>query len=468
MQRGAVFLLLSLSLSRLSSAQSVCLSPTADPTPSSQWLFSANQTRVLDDNGPAKRSPLTSVWNTSANIDGDGANLAMQGESTTGPSAFVQFRHSALRLGSDKTPALGTSDFAISAWVRMSTPRAAPLAGQRISCGDQQPPYWNLWLIRNNTIRFETGPSDRGKAFIVDSKPFPRPDAWNFVVAWRNGSTLGVGVNGVQSTAPYPSAHNLTGAPDFNIGYWRWPCGELEENEYLSGDLGDVRLFVGNLPRCAAPSPSTALTTSTTASATAASTTTTGQTTAQAKTTAQTTAQTTTTAQTAAQTTALTTAQITGQTTTTAQTAGQTTAQTTAQTAVQTRTPSIGGTTTSISSTSSHSELSAVDTSASSHVDTTGTSPAIAPAPEQVDIALIAGAVGGSLAGLLLVAVIAGFLWKWKARSRETAAEIRTNAASELAATASQSHYARYDQVPLPSAIASVPDYGHGSVHSFT
>jgi hypothetical protein len=464
MQRGAVFLLLSLSLSRLSSAQSVCLSPTADPTPSSQWLFSANQTRVLDDNGPAKRSPLTSVWNTSANIDG--ANLAMQGESTTGPSAFVQFRHSALRLGSDKTPALGTSDFAISAWVRMSTPRAAPLAGQRISCGDQL--YWNLWLIKNNTIRFETGPSEGGKAFIVDSKPFPRPDTWNFVVAWRNGSTLGVGVNGVQSTAPYPSVHNLTGAPDFTIGYWRWPCGELDENEYLSGDLGDVRLFVGNLPRCAAPSPSTALATSTTASATAASTTTTAQATGLTKTTAQTTGQitgqTTTTAQTAAQTTALTTAQITGQTTTTAQTAGQTTAQTTAQTL----TPSIGGTTTSISSTSSHSERSAVDASASSHVDTTGTSPAIAPATEQVDIALIAGAVGGSLAGLLLVAVIAGFLWKWKARSRETAAEIRTNAASELAATASQSHYARYDQVPLPSAIASVPDYGHGSVHSFT
>ena len=200
-------------------------------------------------------------------------------------------------------------------------------------------------------------------------------------------------------------------------------------DEFFTGDHGDVRLFVGNLPHCApASTTSAALATSTTVSATAPGT---GS------------------------------PPLTANRTTTAQTTAQTAAQTAAQTTAQT--PSIGGTTTSFSSTSSRSEQSAVDASASAPVDTTGTSPtdpAIAPATEQVDIALIAGAVGGS-AGLLLVAVVVGLLWKWKARSRKT--EIPANLpASELAPTAS--HYTRFDQVPLPSAA----DYGHGQVHSFT
>jgi hypothetical protein len=165
-------------------------------------------------------------------------------------------------------------------WVRFNanTQRGFPLVGQRRYCSNdgvapENQKYWLVWLVFEGAgwrIRFEMddqGFSDRNRGqSILDAWLGTPPQGWMFLLAYRIGGKLSMAINGsIAIEREFSATANLVNLSDrFSIGGWTAHCpNSALQFPPMGTDLGDVRVYIGDLPRCVAASTTAATTTTT-------------------------------------------------------------------------------------------------------------------------------------------------------------------------------------------------------------
>jgi hypothetical protein len=245
-----------------------CLTPNATTPPDGRWLTSA--TLSQDSSGNGKTLTMvgtgTVTWNSSS---ASGV--------TRGLGAFANFNGTGgLQIANGNEPTnIDAQDFAVSFWIRLPGGASkpcyhCPIVGQRLGCdGDTN---WVVWFRGDAfyMIRFEMRntvmPTGR-QALEVDVDATLKDTQWHFIVAFREGATLKLAVDGnVVGEQSFPSVANLSQPRQpLAIGYWNQSCGD---KDFFSGQLADVRLFVRKLPLCNAPATTTTSASQTTSIAT--------------------------------------------------------------------------------------------------------------------------------------------------------------------------------------------------------
>jgi hypothetical protein len=362
-----------------------CLTPNATTPPDGHWLTS--ETLSYDSSGNGKSlAPVgmgAVTWNNSS-----------ASKVGRGPGAFANFDGTGgLQIANGNEPTnIDTQDFAVSFWIRLpdaSKPcYRCPIVSQRLGCDDDT--HWVVWFLRVRllqVIRFEMRNTDMPTGFQaldVNVDASLNDTQWHFIVAFREDATLKLAVDGkVVGEQSYASVANLSRPRrPLAIGYWNQSCGGRGK-DFFSGQLADVRLFVGKLPLCNAPA-----TTTTSASQTNSVTTTS-----------------------ASQTTSVATTSA---------------SQTTAAASVTTQT-SVTGTT---------SVVPTQTTAPASDASTTGATTAqVSPTPSEPD-SQIGAIVGGVVAALVLVAILVGVVLFHRRRRGDNA-----NTKSETGSVAASTHY---------------------------
>jgi hypothetical protein len=279
-----------------------CLTPNATTLPDGRWLTSATLSQDLSANGKT----LTPV--------GAAAAVTWNSGSVTGvgmsPGAFATFDGTGgLQIANGNEPSnIDAQDFAVSFWIRLpdaSKPcYRCPIVGQRFGCDDET--HWVVWFQGNRIyeIRFEmrnTLMPAGFQALDVTVDAVLNDTQWHFIVAFREGTTLKLAVDGrVVGERSFASVANLTQPRrPLAIGYWDKSCAK----HFFSGQMADVRLFVRKLPLCNATATTSASQTSVASTQTAAPTSVATQTPVIGTTTTQTTASTTGATNTTQQTT---------------------------------------------------------------------------------------------------------------------------------------------------------------------
>jgi hypothetical protein len=149
-------------------------------------------------------------------------------------------------------------------WLRFntSTPRGFPLVGQRRYCGNDgvdaaNRKHWILWPLfeRGNwKVRFEMDDKGLNTPSLVDaSLGSSARQGWLFLLAYRIGRNFSIAINGsIVIEKEASDTANLVNLSDrFSIGGWTDPCPHSAvQFPPMGTELGDVRVYVGNLPRC--------------------------------------------------------------------------------------------------------------------------------------------------------------------------------------------------------------------------
>ncbi len=188
------------------------------------------------------------------------------------PGTFATFDGTGgLQIANGTEPTnIDAQDFAVSFWIRL--PDASklcyrcPIVGQRFGCDDET--HWVVWF-RGQTfyqLRFEMWDAAESSLQNLDVNldATLKDTRWHFIIAFREGTTLNIAVDGKVAIEKktYASVANLAQPRrPLAIGYWGESCAGVGKH-FFSGQMADVRLFVRKLPLCNATDTTSASQTS--------------------------------------------------------------------------------------------------------------------------------------------------------------------------------------------------------------
>ena len=131
------------------------------------------------------------------------------------------------------------SNFSVSCWVKCKS----GVAFQGIVSAQTNSPSWNGWVlgcVTSGTSKFTFSPRSGGSAVYLNSATATTTD-WNHVVGVRDGTSIKLYVNGVETSDTFSSIGD-PGSVTTRLGQW------YTGDDYpLYGDLDEVAIWDGAL-----------------------------------------------------------------------------------------------------------------------------------------------------------------------------------------------------------------------------